>query len=253
MSSSINYLRPILLLVAVTLFAPACSAPSAISVTDQASGLIDSSAMDLDLITVEENGGTNLQGDHLAATLQSTDVTSISETEAAALQFMREEEKLAHDLYLALFDLWGTPIFNNIASSEATHTEAVRQLLEKYEIEDPAFDNTLGIFLNPDLQDLYDQLLDRGSQSLEEALLVGALLEEVDIQDLEDRIGQTNKTLIQQVYANLIAGSKNHLRAFAGQYQSRTGEPYSAQHLDPNEVQDILTSAIERGRRGRSN
>jgi hypothetical protein len=253
MSRSIGFSGQILALIAALLFATACSAAPTNSESDQASNLSNESTLDLDLISIEEDGETNIQGERLAATLQSADVAPISETEAAALQFMREEEKLAHDLYLALFDLWGTPIFNNIAASEATHTEAVSQLLEKYEIEDPALENTLGVFNNPDLQVLYDQLLDQGSKSLEEALLAGALVEEVDIQDLEDRIDQTDETLIQQVYANLIAGSKNHLRAFAGQYQSRTGEPYGAQYLDASEVQDILASTNERGRRGRSN
>ena len=43
---------------------------------------------------------------------------------------MREEEKLARDVYLTLYDIWGTPAFNNIASSEQTHMDAVLMLID---------------------------------------------------------------------------------------------------------------------------
>jgi hypothetical protein len=213
----------------------------------------DLQVTDLELIEVDEDGTTTVDVTDLAATAQSADATTLSEIEATGLQFMREEEKLAQDLYLALYDRWGVPIFNNIASSEATHTEAVKQLLTHFGIEDPAQSTPPGVFQDPALQDLYDQLLARGSQSLEEALLVGGLVEEVDIKDLEDRIHQTDEPLIENMYANLMAGSQNHLRAFATQYQSRTGQPYSPQYLHENQVNEILATAIERGRRGRSN
>ncbi|MCB0067131.1 MAG: DUF2202 domain-containing protein [Caldilineaceae bacterium] len=59
---------------------------------------------------------------------------TLSEEESAALLFMREEEKLAHDVYVTLGDLWGLPVFDNIASSETKHTEEIRDLLAA---EDP--------------------------------------------------------------------------------------------------------------------
>ena len=46
----------------------------------------------------------------------------LSAKEASDLIFLREEEKLARDVYLALYDAWGTPIFLNISSSEQKHT-----------------------------------------------------------------------------------------------------------------------------------
>ena len=76
---------------------------------------------------------------------------SLSETELSGLQFMREEEKLARDVYSTLYEKWGLPIFSNIAQSEQTHTEAVRDLLEKYNQPDPVIDDTVGVFVNTDL------------------------------------------------------------------------------------------------------
>lgn len=54
---------------------------------------------------------------------------ALSAEEIAGLYYMREEEKLAHDVYLNLYDRWGAQVFANIAESETAHTEAVRQLI----------------------------------------------------------------------------------------------------------------------------
>jgi hypothetical protein len=253
MRSSNDMLHFIPFLLLGLLVLSACASANTGLETDASIRSQDLQVTDLALIAVDEDGATTVEVLDLVATAQSADATTLSETEAVGLQFMREEEKLAQDLYLALYDLWGVPIFNNIASSEATHTEAVKQLLARYGIEDPAQATLPGVFQDPALQDLYDQLLARGSRSLDEALLVGGLVEEVDIQDLEDRVNQTDDSLIENVYANLMAGSQNHLRAFASQYQSRTGHPYSPQYLHENQVNEILATAIESGRRGRSN
>ena len=78
--------------------------------------------------------------------------STLSAEEIAGLKFMREEEKLAHDVYVALYGLWGDNIFNQISFSETTHTEAVLALLVKYGIPDPAAGNPAGVFTDPALQ-----------------------------------------------------------------------------------------------------
>ena len=118
---------------------------------------------------------------------------------------MREEEKLAHDVYVTLYAQWGQPIFQNISQSEQTHTDALKVLIDRYGIVDPA-SKEIGVFSNPDLQTLYDDLITRGSQSLAEAMKVGAAIEEIDIRDLKSRLEQTDNTDIQQVFADLERG-----------------------------------------------
>jgi hypothetical protein len=161
------------------------------------------------------------------AALPAADPQGVSAAEAAALSFMREEEKLAHDVYLKLYELWGKRNFLNIANSEQTHTEAVLALLERYGLDDPAYAEA-GRFSNPDLQALYDQMIERGSQSLEEALRVGILIEETDINDLQARLAQVDNADIQQVFNNLLLGSRNHLQAFTRVLQNETGQGYRA-------------------------
>lgn len=141
--------------------------------------------------------------------------SALSEAEEQSLAFMREEEKLARDVYQAMYDLWGLRVFTNIAGSEQQHMDSVLTLIERYGLEDPVI--APGRFSDPELQQLYDDLVARGSESVEEALMVGALIEEVDIIDLDEAIADTSQEDIRFVYESLRAGSENHLRAFVSQ------------------------------------
>lgn len=175
--------------------------------------------------------------------------SELSESDVAGLVFMREEEQLAHDVYVTLGDLWGLRIFENIAASETTHVDAVIDLLDRYGIADPAAGNEPGTFTDPALQDLYDRLIADGSESLEAALRVGALIEELDIDDLQIRSAATDVADIVVVYANLEKGSRNHLRAFVSQLTER-GLTYEPTRLDPAIFDAIVSSEMERGRNG---
>lgn len=175
-------------------------------------------------------------------------VAGLSEEEVAALVWMREEEKLALDVYTALGALWGVPIFDNIAASERTHTDAVRELLDAYGIADPAATAPSGVFTDPALQQLYDELLAKGSTSLTDALTVGATIEDLDIVDLQERA--TDTADIAAVYSELEKGSRNHLRAFVSQLEAQDGS-YRPQYLSLDAYTAIVTSETERGPAGR--
>jgi hypothetical protein len=171
---------------------------------------------------------------------------SLSDEERSGLVFMREEEKLARDVYSVLYDTWGMQIFSNIAQSEQTHTEAVRTILTKYTIADPVTDDTVGVFVNSDLQKLYTDLTAQGIISIEEALTVGARIEDLDIADLQKQIAQTDNDDIKLVYENLMRGSRNHLRSFVSQLTSR-GVTYEPTYITQSEFETIIASAQETG------
>ena len=173
----------------------------------------------------------------------------LSDDEIAGLLWMREEEQLAHDVYVVLGELWGLRIFENIAASESTHIEAVSGLLDRYGIDDPAQGNEPSTFTNPAIQALYDQLVADGSVSLDAALAAGALIEELDISDLQQRSAGTDVVAITAVYSTLERGSRNHLRAFTSQLDSR-GVSYEPTRLDPATFDAIVSSEMERGRDG---
>jgi len=170
--------------------------------------------MDPDAFSIMQvsDGTATIDMDQIVANYpaQSSMVTSSIEE---WLKYMREEEKVARDLYLAFYQVYGHRTFNNISRSEQVHMNAILRLMNVYGIEDPASAQQ-GIFTNPDLQKLYDQLLAQGNISLKEALKVGILVEETDIADLDEVNGLNPPRNVQAVADALLAGSKNHLRAF---------------------------------------
>ena len=169
----------------------------------------------------------------------------LSAEEIAGLLFMREEEKLAYDVYVALFNRWGHNVFSQIALSEFEHTETMRQLLLAHGLADPAAGNPPGVFVNTDLQTMYDTLLARGQASLIDALKVGCLIEEKDIQDIHDKIEQVDdEPDVVQAYENLLCGSRNHLRAFNRTLVSQGGV-YVPEVITQAEWDAIATSPSE--------
>jgi hypothetical protein len=144
---------------------------------------------------------------------------ALTAVEVENLTFLREEEKLAHDVYVHLFKVWGQWIFENIAASEQQHMDAVLNLLDKYGIADPAAGKEEGEFSNPDLQALYDSLTLEGSASKLDALQAGVFIEKTDIDDLQEIIDGTDKLDIMKVCGNLMNGSINHLAAFSGEIE----------------------------------
>jgi hypothetical protein len=174
----------------------------------------------------------------------------LTQAEVNSLVFMREEEKLARDVYLALYEIWELPLFQNIANSEQTHTDSVANLLLSFNIPDPADNSPAGVFVNEDLQSLYDELMDLGGQSLADALKVGAAIEEIDIIDLQQALEYVQDPSIQRVYQNLLKGSENHLRAFTSTLENQTGEIYEPQYMSSDSYFDTINSEITRGGRG---
>lgn len=170
-------------------------------------------------------------------------VLTLTEDEKANLLFMREEEKLARDVYLYFHDKYGLNIFSNIASSEQTHMNAVLTIMEKYGVEDPV-SNELGVFTNATLQQLYDDLIAQGDASLVDALRGGATIEDVDIRDLDNVIETTSKTDLIALYGMLECGSRNHMRAFTSQLDMR-GETYIPQFITQEQFDEIINGAHE--------
>ena len=166
--------------------------------------------------------------------------------EATDLAYMREEEKFARDLYLRFAQEWETAPFAYIANAEQSHMDAVLRLLRKYRLADPAAGALVGEFSDPELQALYTALLQKGLASELDALLVGGLVEEADLLDLEISAARTTKTDIDSVYANLACGSRNHLRAFAASVKAATGQAYIAQAMPQAAVDAILLKSWER-------
>ena len=173
--------------------------------------------------------------------LQAQQITT---TEQDDLLLMREEEKLARDVYAVLGRLWELPVFTTIAESEQRHMDAVLGLLNFYGLSDPAADNPDGVFQNAELQELYHNAVEYGQQSSLAALEVGVYIEETDIKDLEAAVGRTDRYNIERVYSNLLKGSTNHLAAFTNNLEAAGGSYQGNSTLPGTAVYEPLSQTL---------
>ncbi len=195
-------------------------------------------------VSVAADGETSVDSGVLQQELDALPKATLADSEIAGLLRMREEELLAHDTYVALGAVWGLKTFDNISSAELTHAAAVKALLDRYSLEDPAAAHVAGVFTDPGIQALYDDLVAQGSRSLIDALTVGATIEDLDIADL--RSLATPAPDVDLVYANLEKGSRNHLRAFTKQLD-RNGATYTPVHISQADYDSIIAGSMEQG------
>ena len=177
-----------------------------------------------------------------ALTLPPPTAAVLSDSERSELLRMREEEKMARDLYLHFYDLWGLRPFSNIAVAEQTHMDRMLEHLVAQGLEDPASAES-GRFNLAEIQSLYDTLAERGTASAEEALGAAAYVEEIDILDLQRAVSSTADPDQRLSYVNLMLGSYKHLQAFVRQLAQR-GVAYAAQLLPQEQVDWILAGTF---------
>jgi len=142
---------------------------------------------------------------------------AVTDEVVAQLVYLVEEEKLAGDVYELGQATYGARVFTNIARSEDSHADEVRELLDRYGITDPTIGAPAGVFVDEDLQALYDDLARQLTTSWPEAVDAGILIEETDIADLRELLAEDLPADVQAVAENLLAGSERHLAAFQRQ------------------------------------
>lgn len=169
---------------------------------------------------------------------------SLSNQEIENLQFLKEEEKLARDVYLFSYDLYTQNIFKNIANSEQSHMNSVSVLIEKYNIQDLSLDER-GKFSNSELQKLYDDLTSLATKSIEDALIVGATIEDLDINDLNNFVSNSDHQDMVEMYELLNCGSRNHMRSFTNSL-TNLGLDYDPQFISLDEYISIINSDKEK-------
>lgn len=150
------------------------------------------------------------------------------------LSFMGNEERLAYDIYLRLYEEYPLQQFYNIANNgEKKHIEAVQTLVRKYITSYDQFSNVdldelsykevnvedmqRGVYDIKAIQDLYDTLILKGLQSQQDALEVGCMVEVTDINDLDEKIQiaqNSNADDLVTTFEFLRDGSYSHYWAF---------------------------------------
>ena len=166
----------------------------------------------------------------------SSGMYELSQDNKNDLAYMGNEERLAYDVYMNLYDYHGSSInqFYNIASkSETKHISIVRDLVNKYNLTKDDLTNLTtepvaskstpqsslpsGKYDIQAIQDLYDALIAKGQKSTQDALEVGCMVEVTDINDLNEKIAHAQASGAQdlvEAFNILRDGSYNHYWAF---------------------------------------
>ncbi|WIY06601.1 DUF2202 domain-containing protein [Amycolatopsis mongoliensis] len=157
-------------------------------------------------------GGMNGGGGCLAGVADPSG--TLSEAQRTTLAANAEEEKLAHDLYVAFAGRYDAAVFDRIAVAETAHLDAVRSLMTRYGVTDPTAGQAAGHFATPAVQATYDKLLAQGAGSETAALEAGRTVETTDIADLRKALDGLTAPDVQRIYQHLLMASQHHLAAF---------------------------------------
>ena len=164
-------------------------------------------------LTALAGNGKGNGGRPATAGASTTALVPLNQDEIDTLLWMREEEKLARDVYIKMTEKYTAEIFSNIAAAEQKHFDAIGRKLALYGIPDVALP-AVGAFYDEDLQELYDDLVKDGLVGYVEALLVGVAIEETDMLDLSEAIDETDSRPLKKTYSHLLIGSQHHLDSF---------------------------------------
>jgi len=149
------------------------------------------------------------------ATTQQTSKHISNETKQS-IAYMYDEERLAKEVYLSIYQKQPVRQLSKIASkAETRHIDAVKNLAQRYGIPTPT--QKVGKYQHKQIESLYNKLYTKGIRSQKDALEVGCIVEVTDIDDLDKFITQAQKDNAQdivQIYDFLRNGSYNHYWAF---------------------------------------
>lgn len=198
------------------------------------------------VLAVNADGVSTVDSTALADSLATYPLGVLSAAERDSLLYMREEEQLAHDVYAVSATIWPQPVFANIRDSEATHSAAIKALLDRYGLPDPLAGLPSGSFKSASFQTLYQTLVARSRSSLVEALRVGVEIEELDIRDITAQKVDIDNADILLVYDHLLRGSRNHLRAFM-KVLTQLGGSYVPIYISQAAFDAIVSSPVETG------
>ena len=177
----------------------------------------------------------------LSACSSKTPDTEPTDVEKEGIQYIYEVEKVARDVYQYFYDEWETPVQDIISGSEQTHMDIMKELIDKYDLDDPAEGNDYGEFSNSDLQQLYHDLLESGLSSEVDALSTAAMIEEFDIVEIKKYVNNTDRDDIISAYNKLMTGSENHLRIFVAKLKDKVVE-YQPQYLSQQDYNQIIAT-----------
>lgn len=185
------------------------------------------------------------ESDHHTVDFSSYEISVLTEDEKTAIIHMREEEKLARDVYQTLGKTTDSKVFQNIPKSEGRHMDVFDQLIDRYGLKDPVKDESVvGTFTDPLFTDLFAKLTEKGKLSDADAFEVGAMVEDINMANLMKYGMATEKADLKLAYDTLLVQSKNHMSAFVRQLD-RLGKTFEPTHINAQQLSEAVDAGAK--------
>lgn len=197
----------------------------------------------LAILNVDADGISTLTRASVAPVLTVT--ASLSADEIEFLFALREDEKMARDLYTVFAAKYSTaPQIDRIAAAENSHIAYVEAVLDYYEISYPAM-TAAGLFEDAKRQAIYNELADK-SGTLLEVYATMAAVEEESVSAYKSVQSEITNENIALVITNMIKASSNHLKAAVCQIIVG-GSTYTPLYLSAEEFGTIVNLPYQNG------
>jgi hypothetical protein len=202
---------------------------------------------EMDALATQNNGPDRPVPTPLCTCINDYPMGKLSSNEREILMFMREEEKMALDVYTTLHRKWDINSFDIISRAEQNHLDALRCLLYKYQLSDPIGSNPPGVYANPEIQRLYKELMQEGMTTKKGAYLAGTMMEDHDIARVTNYRPQVDNEDILKVMDELNKASRNHMKAFTNNLLKNYNVVYAPVYINTRQYQQIINGPWEPG------
>lgn len=182
---------------------------------------------------VRLNPEGTFEGSYTDIGLGGLDVAEVND-----LLSTREQVKLTEDVSTVMYEKWGLQVFDAVVSDSQKQGKSLQSLISSYGLEDPYIAEQ-GNYTNENLEVLYKGLIEQGLRSQEDALLVGALLKELNVSHSWQSEHTTDDARLMRQYKRLYQDAYDHLNEFVYTYQKLSGKSYTNQYLGDSQFQYV--------------
>lgn len=198
---------------------------------------------EVQLLSVADDGVSTFVLNNVCPVFTVTDPLTTDEIEF--IYAVREDEKLAHNLYIYFVTQYPTARqLANIGNAEINHITTIERVFTYYEIDFPTLGQP-GVFTDENRQAIYTRLTAQGS-TLHEAYQVMAALEEENIVIYSKVASELTNPNLQLIINNLAQSSENHFKVLVNQITA-WGSIYTPTLLEASQYEEILDSVFQPG------
>jgi hypothetical protein len=148
----------------------------------------------------------------VAATPLANNTSELTDEEKIGLVYSLEEAKMSYELAEVFSGLYPVSSIKDVGQSEEGFIRKIRDLIRDNDGRDTYGLIPKGLFNIQDCQNRYNQYVQQGKNGVVASLFVMATVEELVIEQMENRLAQTSNERLFALYTQRMDRAKNGLR-----------------------------------------